>query len=131
MNKSKAAKKRWQSVDVLVVDEISMLDAVLFDKLELLARLIRNCNEPFGGIQLVLVGDFYQLPPIITAPTFFGPADQTSRLKMEYQQLCRSYTSRFVFDAKSWNECIPRVVILRQVFRQADAEFVRMLEETR
>lgn len=131
VTRSKPARKRWMSVQVLLVDEVSMLDAVLFDKLEQLSRLVRNCDEPFGGIQLVLVGDFYQLPPVIAPPTFFGPQDQQARLKLEYQQLCKTYLSRFVFDAKTWAQCIPRVVILRQVFRQADSEFVRMLEEAR
>jgi ATP-dependent DNA helicase PIF1 len=48
---------------VLIIDEISMLEGELFAKLEALARIIRKNEEPFGGMQLILVGDFCQLPP--------------------------------------------------------------------
>lgn len=129
--KTKSSKQRWLAVQVLLVDEVSMLDAVLFDKLERIAREMRSSPKPFGGIQLVLVGDFYQLPPVITTPTFFGPHDAQTKLKIQYQQLVGTYHSRFVFHAKTWDKCIPRTVILRKVFRQADQTFVRMLEETR
>ena len=64
--KIKELRKRWQSVNVLIIDEISMMDSELFDKLENLARMIRRNNKPFGGIQIILSGDFLQLPPINT-----------------------------------------------------------------
>lgn len=131
VKKSKASTKRWLAAQVLLVDEVSMMDAVLFDKLEELARSVRQSSKPFGGIQLVLIGDFYQLPPVITAPTFFGRHDYQAQLKLDYQELCKTYVSRYLFHAKTWTKCIPRTVILRQVFRQADQTFVRMLEETR
>lgn len=131
VSRNKTARRTWMHTKVLIVDEVSMLDAILFDKLEHLGRLMRHSDEPFGGIQLVLVGDFFQLPPVVTNPTFFGPKDQAKLLKIQYQNLCASYTSRFVFDAKSWAQCVPQVVVLRHVFRQADMEFVRMLDEAR
>eukprot|EP01138_Halocafeteria_seosinensis_P010381 gb/GECG01010599.1/.p1 GENE.gb/GECG01010599.1/~~gb/GECG01010599.1/.p1 ORF type:complete len:408 (+),score=51.60 gb/GECG01010599.1/:1-1224(+) len=58
---SRQAKERWQQCRVLVIDEISMLDAELFDKLEAIARAIRNNDQPFGGIQLILCGDFFSV----------------------------------------------------------------------
>lgn len=54
----------WRRCKVLVVDEVSMLDGRLFLKLERVARLVRRSDRPFGGIQLVLCGDFLQLPPV-------------------------------------------------------------------
>lgn len=65
--------KRWRSVRLLIIDEISMMGASLFDKLEYIAKKIRNCPErPFGGIQLVICGDLLQLPPINDKWIFFS-----------------------------------------------------------
>lgn len=62
--KVKKLRRRWQHTEVLIIDEISMMDPILFDKLEELARRIRRNDEPFGGIQIILSGDFLQLPPV-------------------------------------------------------------------
>ena len=59
--------KRWRELNCLIIDEISMLKPELFDKLEELARLIRKNEKIFGGIQLILSGDFCQLPAIGTS----------------------------------------------------------------
>lgn len=56
---------------MLVLDEISMVEAALFEKLEYIARVVRGNQYPFGGIQLVLSGDFFQLPPIQRAGELF------------------------------------------------------------
>ena len=58
---SKRARKRWQKSHVLVIDEISMLDPDLFDLLDRIGRRVRNNPEPFGGLQLILCGDFAQV----------------------------------------------------------------------
>lgn len=55
---------QWKKCRCLIIDEISMIDAEYFDKLEAVARAVRNSRKPFGGIQLVLCGDFLQLPPV-------------------------------------------------------------------
>ena len=54
----------WKRCQVLIIDEISMVDGVYFDKLEAVARAVRKSKKPFGGIQLVICGDFLQLPPV-------------------------------------------------------------------
>ena len=54
----------WKQCQCLIIDEISMIEADFFDKLEAVARVVRRRREPFGGIQLVLCGDFLQLPPV-------------------------------------------------------------------
>ena len=64
ISRNKRVCDRWKKTKCLIVDEISMLDGDLFDKLEAVAREIRKDDRPFGGIQLLLVGDFLQLPPI-------------------------------------------------------------------
>ena len=58
------AKCHWQQTQTLIIDEISMIDADLFDKLEAIARIVRGNSRPFGGMQLIVCGDFAQLPPV-------------------------------------------------------------------
>jgi ATP-dependent DNA helicase PIF1 len=96
---------RWNDLEVLIIDEISMLSPTLFDKLEEIARVIRNNNRPFGGIQLILSGDFCQLPCV--------------------------KTSDFCFEAQSWNSCIDTIVYLDQNMRQKEAMFQKCLSEIR
>ena len=64
IRRNQKAKQRWMRTKVLIMDEVSMVDGDLFDKLEQIARTIRNNGRPFGGIQLVITGDFFQLPPV-------------------------------------------------------------------
>ncbi|KAH9829139.1 ATP-dependent DNA helicase PIF1 [Teratosphaeria destructans] len=104
------AKHRWMRTKVLIVDEISMVDADLFDKLESIARQMRNNGRPFGGIQLVITGDFFQLPPV---PEGHGRV------------------AKFAFDAATWNTTIEYTIGLHHVFRQKDPVFAGMLNEMR
>ena len=98
IKRNQKAKTRWMRTKVLIVDEISMVDGDLFDKLESIARAIRNNGRPFGGIQLVITGDFFQLPPV-----------------PDYGRI-----SKFAFDAATWNTSIEHTIGLNQVFRQKD-----------
>lgn len=66
------AASRWRLTKVLIIDEISMLDGRLLDKLEYIARRVRNNQRPFGGIQVLLCGDFFQLPPVGHSEGGFG-----------------------------------------------------------
>jgi ATP-dependent DNA helicase PIF1 len=75
-----------------------MVDAVLFDKLETLARTLRKNEQPFGGIQLVITGDFFQLPPVPEG----------------------GREAKFTFEAESWSKCIGHTIKLTNVFRQKD-----------
>lgn len=84
-----------------------MLDGELLDKLDQIARTIRKVpNKPFGGIQLVLTGDFFQLPPI-------------------------GKTVKFAFESKSWPTLISHSIQLSQIFRQSDPTFINLLNELR
>ena len=103
------AKQRWMRTKVLVVDEVSMVDGELFDKLEQIARTIRNNGRPFGGIQLVITGDFFQLPPV----------PDSGRV------------AKFAFDAGTWTTSIEHTIGLHHVFRQKDPVFAGMLNEMR
>jgi ATP-dependent DNA helicase PIF1 len=109
IRRNQKAKQRWLRTKILIMDEVSMLDGDLFDKLEQIARTIRNNGRPFGGIQLVLTGDFFQLPPV----------PESGR------------QSKFAFDAGTWTTSIEHTIGLHQVFRQKDPEFASMLNEMR
>lgn len=98
IKRNQKAKQRWLRTKVLIIDEISMVDGDLFDKLEAIARSIRSNGRPFGGIQLVITGDFFQLPPV-----------------PDYGRV-----SKFSFDAATWNTSIEHTIGLSQVFRQKD-----------
>ena len=105
-----AALARWRAVDTLIVDEVSMLDSNLFDALEAVARAARGSAAPFGGVQLVLCGDFYQLPPVSLG----------------------QYGAGFAFEGGAWRACGVRTVALRTVVRQAgDGAFIALLNEVR
>ncbi|ELR05216.1 hypothetical protein GMDG_01654 [Pseudogymnoascus destructans 20631-21] len=107
--RNQKAKNRWLRTKVLVIDEVSMVDGELFDKLEGIARFIRKNGRPFGGIQLVVTGDFFQLPPV---------PDYGKQVK-------------FAFDADSWSTSIHHTIGLTEVFRQRDPVFANMLNEMR
>ena len=103
IKRNQKAKLRWMRTKVLIIDEISMVDGDLFDKLEGIARIIRNNGRPFGGIQLVITGDFFQLPPV-----------------PDYGKI-----AKFAFDAATWNTSIEHTIGLTQVFRQKDPGTLR------
>lgn len=98
VRRNQKAKNRWLRTKVLIVDEISMVDGDLFDKLEGIARAVRNNGRPFGGIQLVITGDFFQLPPV-----------------PDYGKI-----AKFAFDAATWDTSIEHTIGLTQIFRQKD-----------
>lgn len=102
---NKRAKSRWIKTKILIIDEISMLNPDLFDKLEKIARTIRKSDKPFGGIQLILSGDFCQLPVV----------------KCE----------KFCFESKNWEKCVDKTIYLDKIIRQQDPIFIKMLEELR
>ncbi|KAH8351898.1 hypothetical protein KR084_000446 [Drosophila pseudotakahashii] len=107
----------WRKCKRLIIDEISMVDGQFFEKIEAVARHIRRNDRPFGGIQLILCGDFLQLPPVIKAD--FGSAPTVTP-----QQ-------RFCFQSSAWETCIQCVYELKQVHRQSDPEFVKILNHLR
>ena len=106
---NKYTRARWAAARVLIIDEVSMLDGGLFDKLDELGRRLLETDRVFGGIQLILCGDFFQLPPVGLV---------RDRLK-------------FLFEARSWSAAAKHTVLLTAVFRQTDGSFVELLNEMR
>jgi ATP-dependent DNA helicase PIF1 len=110
VNNFPAAKKRWNDTQVLFIDEISMIGASLFDKLDQIGRAVRRKPDlPFGGIQLVVSGDFFQLKPV--------------ELKGEWVQ--------YAFEGDSWKESVQNVMLLKKVIRQKEPALIDGLNEMR
>nr|XP_040027929.1 ATP-dependent DNA helicase PIF1 [Gasterosteus aculeatus aculeatus] len=101
--------QHWTSCRHLIIDEVSMVDAQFFDKLESVARSVRRSTEPFGGIQLIVCGDFLQLPPV-------------SKGKEK---------ASFCFQARSWRKVIQVNIELMEVRRQTDQSFISLLQAVR
>lgn len=96
---------RWLSTKILIIDEISMISSEFLDLIDEIAKEIRKNKKPFGGMQVICVGDFYQLPPV---------------------------QGDFAFEADVWPELIGlNVVVLEEVFRQKDPKFLKALHEIR
>ena len=97
------AKNRWIKTKMLIIDEVSMVDGELFDKLSRIGSQIRNNGRPWGGIQLVITGDFFQLPPV-----------------PEKYDAGKAREIKFAFEAATWNTSIDHTIGLTEVFRQRD-----------
>lgn len=105
--------KTWREIDTLVIDEVSMIHPVFFTKLEKVAAAVRHSTLPFGGIQIILVGDFFQLPPVPERGQ--SPSDP-----------------KFIFQTETWSRLQLRCVELTQIFRQDDdSEFAQTLRRIR
>jgi len=105
-------KKRWVQTDCLVIDEVSMLTPTLLEYLDAVGRQVRKRpDQPFGGIQLVFVGDFYQLPPV----------------SKDVQESDKT----FAFESPLWTQVVKKTIQLTQILRQKDPIFQQILNEAR
>jgi len=113
IKKNKFQKAIWKETDILVVDEVSMLSLKLFNMLNDIGKAIRGNPRPFGGIQLIFSGDFYQLPPV-------GDKDDMD-------------TQRFCFESDEWNSVFHRdcQIELKKIFRQTDEIYATILNQIR
>ncbi|MEI7511049.1 MAG: helix-turn-helix domain-containing protein [Candidatus Peregrinibacteria bacterium] len=109
--KKSQLKKRFEQTEVLIIDEVSMLTPGLFCAIDEILKNIRFSQEPFGGVQMVLTGDFFQLPPI-----------QRNRDENE---------PRFIWETESWRGLSPAVCYLTERHRHSEEEFIRLLDEMR
>lgn len=111
-------KKIYEKVDTIIVDEISMVRSDLFDCMEKFMRLNGKIQgEYFGGAQIILFGDLFQLPPVVT--------------RDEYHIFTTKYQSPYFFDAKSFYAGSFEVIELNQVYRQSDENFISILDKIR
>jgi ATP-dependent DNA helicase PIF1 len=108
---NKYKKSNWTAIDILIIDEVSMMSQKLFDLLNLIGQQVRkmNANAAFGGLQLVFSGDFYQLPPVGNTPD----------------------TSAFCFESTDWDATFPCTIQLKTIFRQTDKTYTKILNQIR
>jgi ATP-dependent exoDNAse (exonuclease V) alpha subunit len=107
---AKGRKEIIEKTDVLIIDEISMLHDFRLDMIDTVCRLVRGKDEPFGGIQLIMSGDFFQLPPINRGDSRAGG---------------------FVVNSKVWQELDPTVCYLEEQHRQDDEVLLDILNSLR
>ncbi len=111
-------KRVLKNIEMLIIDEISMVRADLLDAIDLRLKQIRKNNRPFGGVQVVMFGDLFQLPPVVSD-------------KGEERYLDDTYGSRFFFSSDVWKQITVKTVELQDVFRQKDPGFIKILDEIR
>lgn len=113
VNFDRFAKAAWRSTQILVVDEVSMLSLKLFNMLNEIGKFVRKNRKPFGGIQVIFSGDFYQLPPV-------GSRDEPDTMK-------------FCFESLQWNTVFPpsSQIQLVKIFRQTDEIYSVILNQIR
>lgn len=103
--------KAWKKVAVLIIDEVSMMSLKIFEILDMIGRRVRknNSGKPFGGIQVVFSGDFYQLPPVGNDPS----------------------SAAFCFESAQWATTFDTTIQLKTIFRQTDKTYTDILNQIR
>lgn len=111
INSAFVRKKPWLTTNVLIVDEVSMMSKKLFELIELTSRKCRNNERPFGGMQVIFCGDFFQLPPV---PEYNVPD-----------------TAKFCFESDIFDYIFPKKLQFTKIFRQTDALYTNILNDVR
>ncbi|HRD38205.1 MAG TPA: helix-turn-helix domain-containing protein [Bacteroidia bacterium] len=107
-----------REIELLIIDEVSMLRSDLLDAIDVILRSVRrNYNSPFGGLQILFIGDLLQLPPVVK--------------EEEWQLLQRYYNSPYFFDALVLRQHKPVYVELNKIYRQDDETFIQLLNHLR
>lgn len=112
--------KRFEKTKVLVIDEVSMLHSFRLDLIELVCRHMKGSDEPFGGMQVILCGDFFQLPPVTRVKETQISFDDTE-----------SMNSDFAYNAESFRRAGFVVCYLEEQYRQKDKQFLSVLNNIR
>lgn len=108
----------WKKVELIIIDEVSMLRADILDGIDLVLRKSQDSRLPFGGCKVMLVGDFFQLPPVIP--------------RHEHEMLAQlGYSGPYAYNSSVLENYPPVHFELSKVYRQRDAEFVNLLSDLR
>lgn len=115
LRKSKIEMLR--ELDLLIIDEVSMLRADMLDAIDYMLRRYRNSQQPFGGVQILFIGDMFQLPPVVQ--------------NAEWELLKHYYPSPFFFHAQVLENYVPLYIELKTIYRQQDEKFIGILNRIR
>ncbi|MEL6925931.1 MAG: AAA family ATPase, partial [Bacteroidota bacterium] len=106
-----------RSLDLLIIDEISMVRADVLDGIDMVMRRYRDRKLPFGGVQLLMIGDLHQLPPVVR--------DQ------DWQQLGQHYQTAYFFGSLALRQTDYLTIQLKHIYRQSDPVFIQLLNQVR
>lgn len=116
-NMNKQRKNVLIGMELLIIDEVSMLRADLLDAIDWTLRNVRKINKPFGGVQVLYIGDLLQLPPVVR--------------NEEWAELRKYYQGVFFFHARVIQENPPMYIELSKIYRQSDERFIHILNNLR
>ncbi len=114
---SKEKRSIIKTIDLLVIDEISMVRADLLDAVDAVLRRFRNRSKPFGGVQLLMIGDLQQLSPVLT--------DEDMQFLSQY------YPTPYFFSSRALSQIDYVTIELKEVYRQQDQDFISILNSVR
>ena len=126
-------RRRIQAADILVIDEVSMMHAWLFDMVDRVCRDLRRDPRPFGGLQVVLSGDFFQLPPVSVSGRdrdLVAPSPEFLESRERYARAGHD-PEGFVTESLVWEELDPVVCYLTEQHRQDDGQLLSVLTDIR
>jgi len=115
MNKTKQILLK--NLELLIIDEVSMLRADLLDAMNEMLQHVRRSQSPFGGVQILFIGDLWQLPPVVKSN--------------EWNVLKKYYNGIYFFNAWAMRQAEPLYIELKKIYRQDDARFVHLLNNFR
>ncbi|KIV99555.1 hypothetical protein, variant [Verruconis gallopava] len=132
----KFVNKRMRAVDVLVIDEISMMENHAFERLNEVMKEARGSDKAFGGVQMVVTGDFCQLPPVKPFRNCIECGQDTRERDGGTVFTCPKHgdyleNDKWAFKSRAWTECNFAHVNLTTIHRQKDRKFIDILERCR
>lgn len=118
---SKYIVKRVRRTKILIIEEVSMLTSETLSMVDAVCREIKQNSEPFGGMQVIFAGDFFQLPPVVKRE-----AEENTQIA-----LIEKSSDRFAYDSPAWMGLNPIVCYLTEQYRQDDSDFLNLLSAIR
>lgn len=131
---SSYCRNQIQRINALIIDEISMLDRLMFERLHRLMCAIRGLDKAFGGVQVIVLGDFHQLQPVDNSYTCIQCGKPMMKSRKEYTcpgHCCYPVKESWAFNAECWELCRFKNIILTKNYRQHDPVFLRILQKMR